>query len=258
MKTIIIGRDESCDVVIIDRTNVASRRHAVINIDNLGRMTITDHSSNGTYINGIRMSENEPVPVTRKDVISFAQVSDLNWSLIPNIKQRNFLILGASLAVVAIAVILLVTLNKKTDSPLPPPTPVTTVTTPPVNKNNPQEKVEPRLQDETPSEGVESETDDVITIIKKKKTEEKTDKKTNKNKDKEKKKEETVKKDETASLEKEKEIEEQDEIDDKEVKTETETKTEAETKTEIKTEAEKEVEIPKEKNNKTLVNPIIF
>lgn len=243
MKTIIIGRDESCDVVIIDRTNVASRRHAVINIDNLGRMTITDHSSNGTYINGIRMSESVPVPVTRRDVISFAQVSDLNWSLIPNIKQRNFLILGASLAVVAIAVILLVTLNKKTDNPLPQqPTPVTTVTTPPVNKDKLQEKAEPKLQNETPSVGVESDTDDEITIIKKKKTEEKTNKKTNKNKDK------AEKKEETAPLEKEKEIDEQDKIDDKEVKTET--KTEAETKT--------EVDNPKEKKNKTLVDPIIL
>lgn len=83
MKAITIGRDEQCDIVIHDNSNVISRRHAVLNIDNNGRMTITDLSSNGTYINGIRIVENSPVPINRKDVVSFAHIYDLDWKLVP-------------------------------------------------------------------------------------------------------------------------------------------------------------------------------
>jgi len=50
----------------------------------MGKMTITDQSQNGTYVNGIRISSNVAVPVTRKDNISFAQISRLDWNLIPN------------------------------------------------------------------------------------------------------------------------------------------------------------------------------
>lgn len=43
-----------------------------------------DHSSNGTFINGIKITSNTPVPVTRRDIVSFANVSDLDWNRIPN------------------------------------------------------------------------------------------------------------------------------------------------------------------------------
>lgn len=107
MKTISIGRDESCDIVIIDKTNVVSRRHAVIIIDNAGKMTITDYSSNGTYINGIRMSENVAVPITRKDTISLAHASELNWDLVPNIKGRNVKIVSISAFLLVLIIALL-------------------------------------------------------------------------------------------------------------------------------------------------------
>ena len=107
MKTISIGRDESCDIVITDRTNVVSRRHAVITIDNSGKMTITDYSSNGTYVNGIKMSENVAVPITRKDNISFAHVFELDWNMVPNVRSRNIkIILGSAIAVIAIIVLI--------------------------------------------------------------------------------------------------------------------------------------------------------
>ena len=83
MKTYSIGRDLNCDIVINDSTDVISRRHALLNVMPSGKMTIIDQSSNGTYVNGIRISPNVPFPVTRKDIVSLAHVSKLDWSMIP-------------------------------------------------------------------------------------------------------------------------------------------------------------------------------
>lgn len=82
MKTYSIGRDLNCDIVINDSTDVISRRHALLNVTS-GKMTIIDQSSNGTYVNGIRISQNVPVPVTRKDVVSLAHVAKLDWEQVP-------------------------------------------------------------------------------------------------------------------------------------------------------------------------------
>ena len=95
MKAISIGRDQQCDIVINDSTDVISRRHAILNISSSGKITIVDQSRNGTYVNGIRISQNVPVPVTKKDIISFAHVAKLDWNAVPtsNSMMRN-LILG--------------------------------------------------------------------------------------------------------------------------------------------------------------------
>lgn len=102
MKVYSIGRDVGCDIVINDSTDVVSRRHATLNVTSTGKMTIVDSSYNGTYVNGIRISQNVPVPVTRKDNISFAHVARLDWNLIP--KSRMPLYFAAA----AIAVIIIV------------------------------------------------------------------------------------------------------------------------------------------------------
>jgi hypothetical protein len=84
MKVYTIGRDVSCNIVIDDRTDVISRRHATLTVAPSGKMTITDLSYNGTYVNGIRISQNVPVPVTRNDNVSFAHIARLDWNLIPD------------------------------------------------------------------------------------------------------------------------------------------------------------------------------
>lgn len=78
---------------------MVSRRHAILNV-NGRKMTIVDSSSNGTYINGIRITPGVPVPVTRKDVISFAQVSELDWRCIPNESRRTMGIIAATIAAI--------------------------------------------------------------------------------------------------------------------------------------------------------------
>ena len=100
MKSYTIGREETCSIVIPDSSQMVSRLHATLNVDG-GKMTITDSSSNGTYINGIRISSGMPVPVTRKDVVTFAQVAELDWKLIPNSGLRTLWITLATVLVLA-------------------------------------------------------------------------------------------------------------------------------------------------------------
>lgn len=82
MKTITIGRGDGCQIFIDD--DMISRRHAILKISTFGKMEIVDMGKNGTFVNGIRLRPNVPVPVKRKDVVSFANVSQLDWKQVPN------------------------------------------------------------------------------------------------------------------------------------------------------------------------------
>lgn len=103
MKALSIGRDQECDIVINDATDVISRRHATLNISSSGKITIVDLSRNGTYVNGIRISPNVPVPVSRKDIISFAHVNKLDWNAVPiyNSMIRYIIMGGVGILIVA-------------------------------------------------------------------------------------------------------------------------------------------------------------
>ena len=116
MKTYSIGRDLNCDIVINDSTDVISRRHALLNVTPSGEMTIIDQSSNGTYVNGIRISQNVPVPVTRKDIVSLAHVAKLDWNQVPKSNQWIKYTIGVVVAIVVILGIILGVKNLKTDS----------------------------------------------------------------------------------------------------------------------------------------------
>ena len=89
-----IGRDETCDIIICDDSNLASRFHACLKEVKSGKYVITDQSTNGTYINGIRITQGVEVPVTREDSIRFANIVELDWSIIPdNHKKKKRIIL---------------------------------------------------------------------------------------------------------------------------------------------------------------------
>ena len=105
MKTIYsIGRDPGCDIYLYDDKNVISRNHAVLKVGKGGKYFISDQSMNGTYINGIKVAPGVQVPVTRKDVVTFAHVAELDWSLIPNSGIRTLkTVLLSTLAVLLIA-----------------------------------------------------------------------------------------------------------------------------------------------------------
>lgn len=103
MKVYSIGREVGCDIVINDSSDVISRRHAILNVLPSGKMTIVDQSHNGTYVNGIKISPNVPVPVTRKDNISFAHVARLDWNRIPKSNSITQYIICGVVAVVLLA-----------------------------------------------------------------------------------------------------------------------------------------------------------
>ena len=118
MKTYSIGRDLGCDIVINDTTDVVSRRHAVLTVASSGKMTLTDLSSNGTYINGIKMTPNVAVPVSRKDSISFAHVATLDWNMIPKPKGwLTWLIIGLCAVAVATIAAMLFTQHGQPSAP---------------------------------------------------------------------------------------------------------------------------------------------
>ncbi len=105
MKTYSIGRENGCDIIINDNTDVISRRHADLSVSAFGKMTIVDHSSNGTYVNGIRITSGEAVPVSRKDSISFAHVAQLDWDRVPRSKTIPIILCACAALLLVLGVI---------------------------------------------------------------------------------------------------------------------------------------------------------
>lgn len=133
MKTISIGRGESCNIIVDDE--MMSRSHAIIRIPTFGKMEVVDMSKNGTYVNGVRVRPNVPVPVTRKDVVNFAEVYQLDWSTIPDpLKYYKIgAIIVGGLIVLIFAIWLVKSLVGGSNEPVPQPAteqvqkPVTTI-----------------------------------------------------------------------------------------------------------------------------------
>ena len=92
MDKLIIGRDpEICDIVVDDPANVISRQHAVLSVFSRKKFSIVDCSTNGTYVNGIKLEYGVERSITPDDIVSFAHVVNLDWSLVtgPLKKKRN-------------------------------------------------------------------------------------------------------------------------------------------------------------------------
>lgn len=102
-KIYTIGRDEGCDIVIPDSSDVISRLHATIRVESNDKIFITDQSRNGTYVNGMKMSSNVEIPVSRKDVVSFAHIYNLDWSLVPKQKSNTLKFVAIVLLIVALS-----------------------------------------------------------------------------------------------------------------------------------------------------------
>lgn len=168
-KIYTIGRDESCDIVISDSTNVISRQHATIRVESNDKIFIIDQSRNGTYINGMKMSSNVEIPISRNDVVSFAHVYNLDWSLVPAEKNTTLKIVLASVVSIAIigTVAWLIFFNDNKKSP--EPTPKTQVETP--SEVTPETQIENQdsVINETPIETeVVKESKPIATPIKQK------------------------------------------------------------------------------------------
>ncbi len=126
-KIYTIGRDEGCDIVIPDSTDVISRLHATIRVESGNKIYLIDQSRNGTYVNGMKMSSNTEIPVSRKDVVSFAHIYNLDWSLVP--KHKGNVLKGILIAILSLVIMTGITytiinyLNKPTKVETPTETP---------------------------------------------------------------------------------------------------------------------------------------
>jgi len=108
MKTITIGRETGCNIQLNDEK--CSRRHALLRISNTGKTEIVDLSTNGTFVNGMRIPSNKPYPITRKDVVTFAHAEKLDWKQVadPTKVIMWFILSFFTLLVVVIGIIVAV------------------------------------------------------------------------------------------------------------------------------------------------------
>lgn len=97
----IIGRDADCTIRIEDESMQVSRFHATLTVDSNKQIYVTDHSSNGTFVNGVRIPSGSKYPVKRGDNISFANVACLDWGAIP--KGGN-----AGVVIIIVAIVILI------------------------------------------------------------------------------------------------------------------------------------------------------
>jgi len=81
-KLFSIGNGLKNRIHVNDPTGRVSRYHATLKVDPKGKIFLTDHSSNGTFVNDMRITSGQEIRIKRKDRISFANAASLNWSLI--------------------------------------------------------------------------------------------------------------------------------------------------------------------------------
>ena len=79
MKTIKVGRSSRNHIVITDKSEQISRFHAEIYIGTDSTLTIKDISSNGTWLNGAKMSKGVIYKLKKGDHVSLAKRLDLHW-----------------------------------------------------------------------------------------------------------------------------------------------------------------------------------
>lgn len=164
-KIYTIGRDSGCDIVIPDNTDVISRLHATLRIEANDKIFLIDQSLNGTYVNGMKMSSNVEIPISRNDVVSFAHIYNLDWSMVPKRKNRILKILLIVLACLAVlAGVLWFVLRPSNQEPEPYyPEPVEEVIAAP--ENTAEEKAEEvvlPIKPKQPKKVVEKEPEPVV------------------------------------------------------------------------------------------------
>lgn len=85
MIIIPIGRDENNRIVLEDPAQSVSNYHAELKIKDNGAMFLYDKSTNGSFVNGIRIGPKQDFPLQRGNMVSFANKVNLNWSAVPEV-----------------------------------------------------------------------------------------------------------------------------------------------------------------------------
>jgi len=98
-----IGSGLKNRIQINDVSGRVSRYHATLKIDPKGKIFITDHSTNGTFVNDIRIQSGQEVRIKRKDKVSFANVAPLDWKIVKPASSNIWKYIAAAIAIVLIA-----------------------------------------------------------------------------------------------------------------------------------------------------------
>lgn len=125
MKKLTIGRNNACDIIIPDTSDLVSRKQAVLTYSFIGKMVLYDTSNNGTYVNGVKLENGKGMQVTRKDKVNFARIADLDWNEVKD-PYRKFKIISALCISVLVAFALLLTWWLSRPGEEEAPTPVKT------------------------------------------------------------------------------------------------------------------------------------
>lgn len=109
MKKLTIGRNNVCDIIIPDTSDLVSRKQAVLTYSFFGKMVLYDTSNNGTYVNGQKLENGKGQKVTRKDKVNFARIHDLDWNEVKDPYRMIKLIslLGVLVVIIASALTVL-------------------------------------------------------------------------------------------------------------------------------------------------------
>jgi len=138
MKKITIGRNNVCDIIIPDTTDMVSRKQAILTYSFWGKMVLYDTSNNGTYVNGQKLENGKGIQVTRKDKVNFARIADLDWNEVKDpYRQMKWIVAAACLVIMLAAAILTwwlsqpvkedITLPTYTETPAPKGETTTTI-----------------------------------------------------------------------------------------------------------------------------------
>lgn len=149
MKKLTIGRNNACDIIIPDTSDLVSRKQAVLTCSFWGKMVLYDTSNNGTYVNGQKLENGKGVRVTRKDKVNFARIADLDWNEVKDPYRKTKLLSaigGATVVILALLLVLWLTLPDKEDTTTPASTEIT------VEKGETETTIKPQVVDEQPKQ----------------------------------------------------------------------------------------------------------
>lgn len=103
MRKVVIGRGHDCDIVIPDTTDVVSRRQMAIAFNFMGKMTLYDLSTNGTFVNDVRIPKPDGVPVKPGDKITMGSNYNFDLRTVRDPYKTLRTVLFSALALIVVA-----------------------------------------------------------------------------------------------------------------------------------------------------------
>ena len=84
MRLIVVGRDPQQATLVVNSQYISNYHAEIILLDN-GDMFLVDKSTNGTFLNGVKLTPGKEVAIKRGDNVMFADVP-LDWNQIDPVR----------------------------------------------------------------------------------------------------------------------------------------------------------------------------